>query len=232
MRLDKYLSQATGLSRKEVKRLMHKNTVTVNGELVRDPSLHISLDDNVVFNDGEVAAPTPRYLMMNKPEGVVCANDDPLHPTVISLLYDEPRPDSLHTVGRLDIDTTGLILITDDGQWSHRVTAPKHKMPKRYRVTTVDPIPESAIDDFAQGVQLHNEPQLTKPASLVIINQHEAFLTLTEGKYHQVKRMFAAIGNKVETLHRDAIADVLLDDTLAPGEYRELTQQEQELLGV
>jgi len=232
MRLDKYLSQATGLSRKEIKRLMHKSSVTVNGDIVRDPSLHITPEDNVILNDGEVAPPAMRYLMMNKPQGVICANDDPLHPTVISLLFDEARPDSLHTVGRLDIDTTGLILITDDGQWSHRVTSPKHKMSKRYHVTTLEPIPTSAINDFTAGVQLNNEPHLTKPATLEILSEHEALLTLTEGKYHQVKRMFAAIGNKVAALHRDAVAGVSLDEALAPGEYRELTAKERELLGV
>lgn len=226
MRIDKYLSQATGLSRKEVKRLLHKDEVTINGAATRDGSTKVSDDDIIVLQDMEIAPPRPRYFMMNKPLGYVCSSDDPNNATVMGLLFDEPRPDDLHLAGRLDIDTTGLLLITDDGQWSHKVTSPKYKQGKRYRVTTADPIPVSAIDDFKQGVELHNEKHPTRPAELEILSEHEAYLILTEGKYHQVKRMFAAIGNRVVELHRDRIGQIALDETLEPGEYRELTEEE------
>ncbi len=226
MRVDKYLSQATGLSRKEVKRLMHKDLVTVNGISTRDTSLHIKETDTVHLDDREISPPRPRYFMMHKPLGYVCSSDDPNNATVMGLLIDEPRPEDLHLAGRLDIDTTGLLLITDDGQWSHRITSPKHKLGKRYHVTTADPIPESTIETFLQGVQLINEKHLTKPADLEIIGSHEAYLTLREGRYHQVKRMFAALGNKVVALHRDRIGEIVLDEDLLPGEYRELTANE------
>ncbi len=226
MRLDKYLSQATGLSRKDIKRLIHKDLATVNGITTRDSSLHVSEDDLVTFQEMSIDAPRPRYFMMNKPYGYVCSSDDPNNATVMGLLIDEPRPNDLHLAGRLDLDTTGLLLITDDGQWSHKITSPKHKQGKRYLLETADPIPESTVEKFAQGVQLLNEKHPTQPAELEILGVDEAFLTLTEGRYHQVKRMFAAVGNKVIKLHRDRIGHIALDESLAPGEYRELTEDE------
>lgn len=226
MRLDKYLSQATGLSRKDIKRLIHKDLATVNGIATRDASLQVSEDDLVTFQEMSIDAPRPRYFMMNKPYGYVCSSDDPNNATVMGLLIDEPRPNDLHLAGRLDLDTTGLLLITDDGQWSHKITSPKHKKGKRYLLETADPIAESTVEQFAQGVQLLNEKHLTKPAELEILGVDEAFLTLTEGRYHQVKRMFAALGNKVIKLHRDRIGHIVLDESLAPGEYRELTDDE------
>lgn len=226
MRLDKYLSQSTGLSRKDIKRLIHKDSAAVNGIVTRDSSQQVSENDIVTFQEMSVDAPRPRYFMMNKPYGYVCSSDDPNNATVMGLLIDEPRPNDLHLAGRLDLDTTGLLLITDDGQWSHRITSPKHKQGKRYLVETADPIPTSTVEQFAQGVQLLNEKQLTKPAELELLGVDEAYLTLTEGRYHQVKRMFAAVGNKVIKLHRDRIGHIVLDESLAPGEYRELTEAE------
>lgn len=226
MRLDKYLAHSTGLSRKEVKRLLHKDQVNLNGTPVRDGSLAVTPEDTVTLNDAPIAAPKPRYLMMHKPQGYVCSSDDPTHATVMGLLFDEPRPDNLHLAGRLDVDTTGLLLITDDGQWSHRITSPKHKLGKRYHVITADPIPASAVEQFARGIQLLSEKHPTQPAQLEILAPDEALLTLTEGKYHQVKRMFAALGNRVVELHRDKIGPITLDDELEPGEYRELTPEE------
>ncbi|EPJ46257.1 MAG: pseudouridine synthase family protein [Osedax symbiont Rs2] len=126
----------------------------------------------------------------------------------------------------MDADTTGLLLITSDGQWLHKITSPNHKQPKRYLVETADPIDPAAIEMFAKGVELRNEKHPTKAAILEIIESHMAYLTLTEGRYHQVKRMFAAIGNKVTELHRDRIGDIILDEDLGTGEYRELTAAE------
>ena len=151
--------------------------------------------------------------------------DDPEHPIVFTLL-DEPLVERLHTVGRLDLDTTGLLLLTDDGQWSHRISSPKHHVAKTYRVWTADPIPQSAIAQFAEGVMLRNEKNATLPAELEIVSETEALLTIHEGRYHQVKRMFAAIGNKVEKLHREQIGSFKLGADLAEGEYRYLTPEE------
>jgi len=226
MRLDKYLAHATGLSRKEVKRALHKKSVTVNAQVVRDSAFQVNDSDDIVFQQKNIDAPKLRYLMLNKPQGYVCSNEDPSHPTIAGLLTDEIRPQELNIAGRLDADTTGLLLITSDGQWLHKITSPNHKQPKRYLVETADPIDPTAVELFAKGIELKNEKHPTKAATLEIIESHMAYLTLTEGRYHQVKRMFAAIGNKVTELHRDRIGAIVLDEDLGTGEYRELTDAE------
>ncbi|MEQ4794798.1 16S rRNA pseudouridine(516) synthase RsuA, partial [Klebsiella variicola subsp. variicola] len=164
----------------------------------------------------------PRYFMLNKPIGYVCSTDDPVNPTILYFI-DEPLAYKLHAAGRLDIDTTGLVLLTDNGQWSHRITAPKHHCEKTYHVTLEEPIAEGVAEQFQKGVQLNGEKDLTKPAKLEIITPIEVKLTISEGKYHQVKRMFVAVGNHVSALHRERIGDITLDETLAEGEYRPLT---------
>ncbi|MEH6445408.1 MAG: 16S rRNA pseudouridine(516) synthase RsuA [Oceanospirillaceae bacterium] len=226
MRLDKYLAHATGLSRKEVKRALHNKNVTVNSVITKDATYKVATDDTVEFQGQNISAPTHRYFMLNKPQGYVCSNDDPTHPTIAGLLSDEVRHGELNIAGRLDVDTTGLLLITTDGQWLHKITSPNYKQAKRYLVETADPIDVSAVDVFAEGILLKNEKHPTKPATLEILESHMAYLTLTEGKYHQVKRMFAAIGNKVTDLHRDQVGSIALDDSLGLGEYRELTAAE------
>ncbi|EAR59873.1 16S rRNA pseudouridine(516) synthase RsuA [Neptuniibacter caesariensis] len=225
MRLDKYLAQSTGFSRKEVRRFMKAGEVVVNDLEIKDPALHISDEDDVYLSGYPVEAPGEKYLMLHKPLGCVCSNDDSTHPTVLSLL-DLPRAEELTICGRLDVDTTGLVLITSNGKWAHKVTSPKHKTGKRYQVTTADPIPQDAITKFAKGLMLINEKERTKPAELTIIGEYEAEVVLTEGRYHQVKRMFAAIGNKVEELHRVSIGAISLDEDLEPGEFRFLTDEE------
>lgn len=226
MRLDKYLSQATGISRKDIRRLMRRDEVSLNGEPVRDPSQHIDPEsDEILLYDEPVGTPGPRYLMVYKPEGYVSASDDPTHPTVNSLV-DLPRADKLHCCGRLDIDATGLVLLTDDGQWSHRITSPRHKLAKRYRVQTADPIADDAVQAFEEGLKLQGELKRTRPARLEILSPHEALVELTEGRYHQVKRMFAALGNRVQSLHRERIGPIDLDPDLEPGDYRFLTESE------
>lgn len=225
MRLDKYIAQVTDFSRKEVKRLLHADEVTVNGEFERDPGRKVDEEDDICLQGMPLDVPKVRYLMLNKPEGVVCSTDDPTHPTVLTLL-EMPRVERLNICGRLDIDTTGLVLLTDDGQWAHRVASPNHKTGKVYHVTTADPIPADAVRRFAEGLMLNGEKQRTKPAELDILSEHEARVCLHEGRYHQVKRMFAAIGNRVEALHRERIGDIVLDEMLEPGEYRELTEDE------
>lgn len=226
MRLDKYLSQATGISRKEIRRLMHRGEVSLNGDEVRDPSLHVTPgSDEISLQDMPVAPPGHHYLMVYKPVGYVSASDDPTHPTVNSLV-DVPRPEALHCCGRLDVDATGLVLLTDDGQWSHRITSPRHKLVKRYRVETAEPIDTAAVQAFADGLKLHGELKRTRPARLEILSPLEAIVEVTEGRYHQVKRMFAALGNKVVTLHREQIGRIRLDSDLEPGDYRALSRDE------
>ncbi|WP_432697484.1 16S rRNA pseudouridine(516) synthase RsuA [Marinobacterium sp. YM272] len=225
MRLDKYLAKSTGLSRKEVKRLLHADEVRVNGEPERNPARHVQDGDEVTLDDRPMERPEPRYLMMNKPDGVVCANDDPTHPTVLALL-ELPRAEEMTIAGRLDIDATGLVLITDDGKWAHRVTSPRHKTHKVYLVTTADPIPPEAVDKFAKGLKLDSERFPTKPAELTLLSETRARVVIHEGRYHQVKRMFAALGNRVVELHRESIGAIVLDEDLFPGEYRPLSEDE------
>ena len=214
MRLDKFICDCTGLK-----------LVSINGDVVKQAALQVSSDDNVVLDGQPLAIIGLRYIMLHKPAGFLCANDDPEHPIVFNLL-DEPLVERLHTVGRLDLDTTGLLLLTDDGKWSHRISSPKHHIAKTYRVWIAD----DAAALFAEGVMLRGEKDPTLPAELELVAEREALLTIHEGRYHQVKRMFAAIGNKVEQLHREKIGGLQLPADLAEGEYRALTAAELELL--
>ncbi len=225
MRLDKFVASNTAYSRSEVRQLARAGRLQVNGLPVKDAGLTLAACDIVRLDDSLVSARGPRYFMLNKPAGVVCATEDGQHRTVLDLLTDEVRA-GLHVAGRLDIDTTGLVLITDDGQWSHRIKAPgRHE--KRYRVHTARPIPPEAVEDFAQGLLLRGEEdQPTRPARLEIVGPQEALVWLQEGRYHQVKRMFAATGNHVEALHREAVAGIELDPNLPQGGWRVLSPAE------
>ncbi|AVJ18521.1 16S rRNA pseudouridine(516) synthase RsuA [Serratia rhizosphaerae] len=226
MRLDKFLSQQLGISRALVARELRAKRVTVDGEVVKSGALKLTPEMTVTF-DGNVLEQMngPRYFMLNKPQGYVCSTDDPDHPTVLYFL-DEPVAYKLHAAGRLDIDTTGLVLMTDDGQWSHRITSPRHHCEKTYLVTLEQPLAADTAQRFAEGVQLHNEKDLTRPAQLEQLEECLVRLTISEGRYHQVKRMFAAVGNRVVELHRERIGAITLDEDLEPGEYRPLTEEE------
>ena len=226
MRLDKFLCDCSDLTRSLAGKLIRQGEVMVDGIVVKQPAFHINEQSQIEF-DGVLLTleQRNRYFMLHKPEGYVCSNEDPDHPTVFFLM-DEPAMGKLHVVGRLDLDTTGLVLVTDDGQWSHRITSPRHECAKTYHVWLADPVSPDAIALFAEGVYLRNETDKTRPAQLEIIGKCEARLTIHEGKYHQVKRMFASIGNKVVGLHRERVGGLTLDEELAPGEYRELTAEE------
>ena len=225
MRLDKYLASVTDLSRTDAKKLIKASRVTADGLVLNDPRVEVS-ETAAVSLDGEfVRLPVSRYFMLHKPPGYVSATKDREHLTVLQLL-EEDNIEQLHIAGRLDIDTTGLLLITDDGRWSHRVTAPKSHCKKTYWLQTAEAIDAEAIAKVEQGIHLDNEKRATLPAKVELIDQHTARLTISEGKYHQVKRMWAAVGNRVISLHRERIGDICLDEKLAPGEYRPLTAQE------
>ncbi|RUO27439.1 16S rRNA pseudouridine(516) synthase RsuA [Aliidiomarina sanyensis] len=227
MRLDRFLSETTGMSRKEATRALHRQEVTVDGDVVKKGATQVPESAVVEWNGVALELLGPTYLMFHKPLGCICANDDPQHMTVFAYL-DLPNPDKFHTVGRLDLDTSGLLLVTNDGQWSHRITSPKHACEKVYLAQLANPLRAEDVEAFARGIKLHGEPMMTKPAVLEIIGEREARVTITEGRYHQVRRMFAAVGNRVEGLHREQIGDVALDPDLAPGEYRSLTADEVE----
>ncbi len=231
MRLDKFICKSTELSRNEAKSLLKKGAVKVNGEVVKNPAQQVHENNEITVGQQVLEARSSRYIMMHKPLDTICSNVDENHPSVLHYL-DVDKAFDMHIAGRLDVDTTGLILITDDGRWSHNIISPKKSCGKVYRVWLRDSLAASVVDDFTHGVALQGEKSLTKPARLEIITnndacqQTEVLLTITEGKYHQVKRMFAAVGNKVVALHREKIGDICLDEQLSPGQWRYLSEQE------
>jgi len=224
-RLDKFISNLAEVSRSKARAGIKRQEAIVNGDPINVFDYSISQADEVLWQGQPLVFLGKRYFMLNKPSGYVCANKDDLHPTVFELL-DEPNLSDFHIAGRLDIDTTGLVLITNDGDWSHRITSPKHNKLKTYLVETTEPLAKSDAEQLRHGVQLHNEKDLTKPAIVEQLESYNLRLSICEGKYHQVKRMLAAVNNKVVELHREKIANITLDDDLAPGEYRELTANE------
>ncbi|MFT3929592.1 MAG: 16S rRNA pseudouridine(516) synthase RsuA [Spongiibacteraceae bacterium] len=225
MRLDKFIASVTDLSRADAKRAIKAGDVVVEAVRIFDPQHEVTPTTQVELAGRELRAALNRYFMLHKPLGYVCAAKDRQHLTVLDLL-DEDNVEDLHIAGRLDIDTTGLVLLTDDGQWSHRITSPKSDCDKTYWLQTAEPIPSSAITQFERGLFLHSEKERLLPAHLEILDECTARLTIREGKYHQVKRMFGAIGNAVVKLHRERIGAVVLDPQLAAGEYRALSADE------
>jgi len=225
MRLDRLLSHAAALTRSQAQHAIRAGQVTVDGVCVDDPALKV-VEHAVVTLDGRpLGPPAPRYLMLHKPAGCVCATRDGTHTTVLDLLPATARA-GLHVAGRLDLDVTGLVLLSDDGDWSHRVTAPRRKCPKTYRAELAEPIGEAALAALRRGVLLRGEERDTRPATIERLGPAAVRITVTEGRYHQVKRMFAAVGNRVTALHRERIGPVALDPALLPGGWRDLTAAE------
>jgi len=230
MRLDQFVATSTELSRKEAKRAISRGRVTVDGDTCTAANRHLPREARVALDGRLLALPGERYLMMNKPAGVISATTDSTQPTALDLLPAELARD-LHIAGRLDADTTGLLLLTTDGQWSHRVTSPRTDCPKTYRVTLSEPLTDDSVKALEQGLLLHNDPRPTRPANVVVVEDRVIDLTISEGRYHQVKRMLAAVGNHVVRLHRLRIGPVAIDPGLEPGGYRELTREERDSLG-
>ncbi|MGD8911516.1 MAG: 16S rRNA pseudouridine(516) synthase RsuA [Candidatus Thiodiazotropha sp.] len=225
MRLDRYLCQTTDLTRSQARRVIRGGRVSVGGAPVTHPASQVDIQAEVTLDESLLTPPLPRYFMLNKPLGVVCATRDPSQRTVLDL-FDLPKRSTLHIAGRLDIDSSGLVLVTDDGQWSHRITAPSNHCPKTYYVTLAEPLTVEQASSLAVGLLLKGESKVTKPATVEKVSEHELRLTITEGRYHQVKRMFAALGNHVVALHRLSIGGLALDSSLLPGAYRSLTTEE------
>jgi 16S rRNA pseudouridine516 synthase len=199
--------------------------VSVDGVVVTQPAYQAEQSAQIRLDERLLEGPLPRYYMVNKPAGVVCATHDPSHRTILDLM-DLIRPETLHIAGRLDMDATGLVLITDDGQWSHRITSPVRRRDKTYLVALKYPLKEAQAAAIRQGVALRSESKPTRPAELQTVDETHLRLTITEGKYHQVKRMFAAVGNRVVGLHRESIGSLTLDESLSAGQYRTLTKDE------
>lgn len=223
MRLDKFLCKSTELTRREATRAIHAGEVNVNGAPVTNEATQVH-ENNRITLAGQPLTPRPsRYIMMHKPPGTLCSNTDGVYPSLFHQL-DIDKAFDLHIVGRLDADTTGLVLLTDDGRWSYNIITPQMRCEKVYRVGLRDALAEEVAAKFAHGVQLQGEQSPTLPARLVMVSLREVLLTITEGRFHQVKRMFAAVGNRVVSLHREQIGPVSLD--VAAGQWRHLTADE------
>jgi len=224
-RLDRYLATKLQIHRKAVRALLLAERVYVDGIPAKALDLQVDEFTHIVFDGHILQANHPMYLMMHKPVGVVSATQDKEHRTVIDLLDCETRHE-LHIAGRLDLNSSGLLLLTNDSRWSEALMSPEQKVDKVYRVTLANPLSEEYIAAFAQGMYFAFEDIITQPAKLVILDSHLAEVTLNEGKYHQIKRMFGRFRNPVVELHRLSIGDITLDEALSPGESRMLTVEE------
>jgi 16S rRNA pseudouridine516 synthase len=229
-RLDKFISSQTALSRKEAQKAIRDKCVTVNGELSRSVDIKIDTEaDAVALNGKALTYQTHVYYMMNKPSGVVSATEDRVEKTVIDLLPPELRRKGLFPAGRLDKDTTGLLILTDDGGYAHRMLSPKKHVKKRY-IATLDRTPDDSISvRFEEGIVL-KDGTVCKSGQASLLDGTRVAVEISEGKYHQVKRMFAALGYHVEALERVRIGALSLDGDLSPGEVREMTKDEADLV--
>ncbi|MDD6010937.1 MAG: pseudouridine synthase [Lachnospiraceae bacterium] len=224
IRIDKYLCDMSIGSRSEIKEYIRKKLITVDGVVVTDPGMKISEDSAVTFKGEPLQYKQFRYYMLNKPQGVVSATKDNIDTTVMDLLKGVNTRD-MFPVGRLDKDTEGLLIITNDGELSHRLLSPRSHVDKCYLVQLMHSITADDIKSLSKGVDIGDDT-LTLPAKVEAIAADRIYLTITEGRYHQVKRMLEAVGNKVVFLKRVSFGPLELDSDLAPGQYRELDDSE------
>lgn len=225
-RIDKLISSQGKYTRSEVKKLIREGRVTIDGKTVTRPETKADADSQVIAVDGETLGYKKHlYIMLNKPKGVISASRDGKETTVVDLVPVALQRNGLFPAGRLDGDTTGFVLITDDGDFAHRILSPKNHIQKTYHAELAEEITEETIAAFRNGVEL-SDGTLCLEAELRSLGGRQAEIKICEGKYHQVKRMFAALGNKVLALKRTAMGNLPLDESLAPGECRELTREE------
>lgn len=225
-RLDKLISSQTTRSRRETAACIRRGAVTVDGRVERDPSAKVDPSACLITVEGQpLSYRRYVYVMMNKPAGIVCVSRDPRERTVVDLLPPQWRQRGLFPAGRLDKDTTGMVILTDDGDFAHRMLAPRRHVPKRYRARLDGTVTSAVCEAFAGGMTLANG-EVCLPALCEPQGEHAALVTLNEGKYHQIKRMFAACGLHVTALERLSMGALALDPSLEPGEYRLMTEQE------
>lgn len=225
LRLDKYLSNHAGVSRSEARAYIKNGIVTVNGDIIRSIGQKVALEDDIFMLNQQVSISGETYILLYKPAGVICTTDEEEKCDTVMDMVPDYDDMGLLMAGRLDKDTTGVVLLSTDGKWTHKVTSPNYLCEKVYELETADPIDEDLVSHFERGVLLKDNPKPTDPAKLVILDTHKARLTLTEGRYHQIKRMFGACGNKVTSLHRSAVGIVNLVG-LEEGGCRKLTKEE------
>lgn len=225
MQLDRFLVRNSLLSLRQIRQLIIGGRVRVDGKVSKDVQLRVHTFSHVQLDHNIVQAKSPYYLMLNKPAGVVSATTHPQHATVLDCVGTHYAGD-LHLAGRLDFNTTGLLLLTNDGRWSRSITQPEAKIAKTYLVQTEDEITPAYSEQFARGMYFRFEDIHLQPAELDILSPHRARLRIYEGRYHQVKRMFGFFDNKVIGLHREAVGAITLDQHLPPGAFRPLTSEE------
>lgn len=231
MRIDKFLSEMGVASRNEARAVARRGGILVDGRAVRDISLHIDPDTAVVTYMGrEVEYRKYTYVMLNKPEGYVSATEDAKLPVVTELLPDGLRRLDLFPVGRLDRDTTGMMILTNDGKLAHALLSPRYHVTKEYRFSADEPMREGAEEYFQRGVTLSDGYECKSALIVLEADRRSGVITLTEGKYHQIKRMVASAGNRVVSLERISFATIPLDPSLGRGEWRMLTDEEINIL--
>ena len=232
MRIDKFLSNMGCGSRKEIKSYIKKGLVKVNGYILKSASTHIDENlDEVFLNGKQVFYEEHVYYLMNKPKNTICANEDGFHKTVFSIMNKDDIRKDIHTVGRLDIDTTGLLIITNDGGFTHKVLSPKSNIYKKYLAIIEGKLFENAKEILKEGIFLEEENIITKPAILDIIDENKVELSICEGKFHQVKRMIKSVGGEVIELKRLSIGGLELKKDLKEGEYIKVTKEEFKVIG-
>ncbi len=228
MRLDKLVSHLGYGSRKLAKQYIRKGYVSVNGVIIKDDDFHVNeVEDEIVFLDEKVEYHEFQYFILNKPKESICSQDRSLYPSVLDLIQENVLPNT-QPVGRLDVDTTGVILITNDGQLAHRLLSPKHHVEKVYEVTLKYPFEEKWISEIEKGLTL-NQDEVCLPAKVTKVDDTHLLLVLKEGKYHQVKRMMLSCENEVIDLNRKSFASLEVND-LNLGEYRRLSEDEIKML--
>ena len=223
MKLSRFLYHHTSHGKNDVRRILAAGRVTVDGKVERDSQSDIGDFTQVTLDDLVLRDTSAVYLMLNKPAGYLSATVDDEHRTVMELI---DTPETLHIAGRLDRASTGLLILTNDGKWSRRLTEPKEGVPKVYEVTTAEPITKETAMRFQQGIYFAYEDLTTQPAELQILSAQRAQITIYEGRYHQIKRMFHAVDNRITSLHRLSMGAIQLDESLTAGQSRNLTQQE------
>jgi len=229
MRIDRFLVRAGIASRKDAKGLIRGKRITVNAEVIKNANVKVDYQQDEICLDGvKIEYKEYVYLMLNKPQGVISATVDEKHKTVIDIVSDYSHYD-LHPVGRLDIDTEGLLIITNDGKLTHNIISPKKHIPKTYFARLASKIEVDAIGKFKEGITLGDGYECMS-AELTILNETEIELTIYEGKFHQVKRMFKALDNEVIYLKRIKMNNLDLDNQLELGSYKELSEDELKLL--
>ncbi len=241
LRIDKYLADYTDMTRSQAKKAIREGRVRVNGEIVKKGDDKVSFSDSVLWDEKEIRGQRYQYIMLNKPAGVISSTTDKNETTVVEYIHRhrtpkgwKERPDEtffltkdLFPMGRLDKDTEGLLVLTNDGELAHRLLSPKYHVKKKYFVRVNRDVNETDVEHMRIGLDI-GEKRETKPAVLEIVSPRECYLTITEGKFHQVKRMFAALGKTVIALKRVEMGSLKLDDSLEPGEWRFLTEEEVE----